>query len=140
MEGRRNVQGLALRAAAACALLAALGGCATLRGEAAIGAGYRLLVEAHDRDGDGALDAGEVEAMIDRAVPAERRGAGWDRLRTWLVERWIEQDREGDGRLTPGELAAGPRAAFDCLDRDGDGRLGRGEVGAGWGLCLADNM
>jgi hypothetical protein len=56
------------------------------------------------------------------------------------VARWAEQDRNGDARLSADELAAGPIAAFQCIDRDGDGRVEAGEAAADWGMCLAENF
>lgn len=141
MSGARGAARMPRGRGMACALMAAmLGGCAVTHGQGAVEAGYGLLILANDRDGDGMLDRDEVAAMVDAAVPPERRGAGWPRLRGWLVDRFLEQDRDGDGRLALGEMVRGPVAGFQCLDRDGDGRVEGGEAAAGWGMCLAENL
>ena len=98
---------------AACAGMAALclSGCAewNLRAGLASGAAAVVLGE-WDRDHDGALDRGEVTALVEVGFPpAERTGPGWDALRSWLVALWFEQDRDGDGKLRADELVRVPR-------------------------------
>jgi len=116
-------------------------GCTATGGRAAIKAGYGLLLARHDANRDGALDRQEIEAMVDAAVPPERRrGGGWDALRAWLVARYVAQDRDGDGRLGLDELVRGPLAAFQCIDADASGRVTPAEIEARWAGCAIDNL
>lgn len=142
MIGTHGAWGGALRGGRVAWVLAAAlaAGCVPVRAPAVIEAGYRLVLGASDADGDGVLGRDEVAAMIDRAIPADRRDGGWERLRGWLVARFAEQDRNGDGLLSAEELAAGPVAAFRCIDRDGDGRIEAGDAAADWGMCLVENF
>lgn len=110
------------------------GGCAGVGANQVLSAGYAAVLATQDANGDGALDRAEIAAMVERAFPPERRGGqGWTTLRAWLIAGYMEQDKDGDGRLTPNELlAGGPRA---CADLDGDGLLSEGEIAASVGRC-----
>jgi Ca2+-binding EF-hand superfamily protein len=60
------------------------------------------LLQEHDADGDGALDANEVAAAL-RRVDA--------RLATWSAELLRALDLNRDGKLQAAELAPAPRSA-----------------------------
>lgn len=84
------------------------GGCTVTGANQMLRAGYAAALASQDRDGDGALDRSEIAAMVERAFPPERRtGPGWTTLRAWLIAGYMEQDANGDGRLTLGELLKG---------------------------------
>lgn len=110
------------------------GGCTMVGASEVLSAGYAAVLATQDRNADGALDRGEVAGMVERAFPPERRtGPGWETLRAWLIAGYMEQDRDGDGRLTLGELLkAGAR---DCADLNGDGLLSQAEMAASIGRC-----
>ncbi|HEX8300746.1 hypothetical protein [Sphingomonas sp.] len=108
--------------------------CAGLGASQVLSAGYAAALATQDRNADGALDRGEVAGMVERAFPPERRtGQGWTTLRAWLIAGYMEQDRDGDGRLTLGELLKGGSRA--CADLNGDGMLSEIEVAASIGRC-----
>lgn len=144
MIGHYGAQGMALRGRRlACAVVAGvlLTGCATLHGELAVRAGFGLLLARHDADHDGGLDRVEIEAMVEAAIPPERRqGAGWSALRSWLIARYLDQDSDHDGRVRADELARAPVAAFHCLDTDASGRVSPAEAEARWAGCVIDNL
>jgi len=129
--------------AALCALfggglLTAVGmmtsGCAGMGANQVLSAGYAAVLATQDRNADGALDRSEVAGMVERAFPPERRtGQGWVALRAWLIAGYMEQDANGDGRLTLGELLKGGSRA--CADLNGDGMLSEVEVAASIGRC-----
>lgn len=84
------------------------GGCSGAGAGQVLNAGYAAVLATQDRNADGALDRGEVAAMVERAIPPERRtGQNWAALRAWLIAGYMEQDANRDGRLTLGELLRG---------------------------------
>lgn len=90
------------RQAIALAGMLALCGCAI--GEVALrDAGSAALVTRFDADGDGALSATEVAAMLAAAVPG--KGTEIAMLRAGLLAGYMAKDRNGDGRLSATELA-----------------------------------
>jgi hypothetical protein len=102
--------------------LALLTGACALDGRTTLGASYGALLAENDRDGDGLLSREEATAMVATAFPPGRRaGAGWDKVRARLVADTMAKDRDGDGRLSLGELlgalpnsgAGSPRPAAD---------------------------
>lgn len=90
------------RQAIALAGMLALCGCA-ISGTALVQAGSAALVARFDTDGDGALSAAELTAMIAATVPG--KGAELDMLRAGLLAGYMTNDRDGDGKLSPAELA-----------------------------------
>ncbi|MEP9359314.1 hypothetical protein [Sphingomonas sp. KR3-1] len=90
------------RQAIALAGVLGLGGCA-IGGAALVEAGSVALVARFDADGDGALDAGEVAALVAAAVPG--KGAELEALRAGVAAGYWTRDCNRDGRLTRAELA-----------------------------------
>ncbi|NYT42472.1 hypothetical protein HZY97_16995 [Sphingomonas sp. R-74633] len=90
------------RQAIALAGMLMLCGCA-IGGAALVGAGSAALVARFDVDRDGALDAGEVTAMLAATVPG--KGSELDLLRAGLAAGYWTRDCDGDARLTAAELA-----------------------------------
>jgi len=103
---------LALGGGLLTALGLATGGCAGAGAGQMLRVGYAAALATQDLNGDGALDRGEVAAMVERTFPPERRaGQSWVALRAWLIAGYMAQDRNGDGLLTLDELLkAGPEA------------------------------
>lgn len=117
----------------------ATSGCTHIGSGQLLSAGYAAVLVTQDRDRDGGLDRGEVTAMVERGFPPDKRAApGWATLRAWLVAAYMEQDADGDGRLVLAELLQPGRAA--CVDLDGDGQLSPAEVAASVGRCPAGTL
>lgn len=94
-----------MRNCVAAGLLALLTGACALDGRAGVAIGA-AVVAVNDRDGDGMLDAAEVQAMVARAFPPEKLTGGfWDGMRAALTAAYWARDRDRDGRLSPAELA-----------------------------------
>lgn len=135
---RRGVAALALMLGGALGAGMMSGGCAGVNGRAVLAAGYAASLAVQDRNGDGALDRGEVETLVEAAFPdSAKRGEGWRVLRAWLVAGYMGQDLDRDGRLTLGELLRGPAQAVQCVDMDGDLTLSEAEIAASVGRCPA---
>lgn len=73
-----------------------------------------------DRDGDGSLTAGELDAGLARAEFQRRAGA----LAASVMRL---HDSDGDGALTAAELPL-DEGVFARVDVDGDGRIDQGEL------------
>lgn len=98
------------------------GGCTAPETRAVLQAGVAAVAVANDLNGDGALDRGEVTAMVERSFPiATRTGPGWDTVRALLVASYMGQDRDGDGRLTMAELLAVPAPVPPPVDETAAG-------------------
>lgn len=89
-----------------------------------------------DVDGDGAIDAAEVDAAREaaRARFEERRGQrdGGEHGRRGGApgDRFERADADGDGRVTDVELVARLESLFSELDADGDGAVTEDEAAA----------
>ncbi len=78
------------------------------------------LFASKDTNGDGRLDARELDAAI-----GERMRRGQVRMRyNWLAR----QDVNGDGAIDREEFVQGGERRFARLDADGDGRVTREEM------------
>lgn len=94
-----------MRNCMAAGLLALLTGACALDARTGLAVGTGLVV-AGDRNGDGALDTGEVQALVERAFPPARLTGGfWDGMRAALTAAYWARDLNQDGRLGPAELA-----------------------------------
>lgn len=94
-----------MRRCMAAGLLALLTAACALNAQSRLPMGA-VMVAAQDRNGDGALDAAEVQAMVERAFPpATLIGGFWDGIRTGLIAAYWAHDLDQDGRLRPAELA-----------------------------------
>ncbi|PVX28987.1 hypothetical protein [Sphingomonas pokkalii] len=90
----------------AAGLIALLTGACALNAQTGIAVGAGVTVAVNDRDGDGMLDAGEVQAMVERVFPpATLTGGFWDGMRASVTAAYWSKDRNRDGRLSPVELA-----------------------------------
>jgi hypothetical protein len=90
----------------AAGLLALLTGACALNARTGIAVGAGVVVAVNDRNGDGVLDAGEVQAMVERAFPPDKLSGGfWDGMRASLTAAYRARDLDHDGRLTVAELA-----------------------------------
>ena len=83
---------------------------------------------AIDANGDGAVDAAELEAWIAQAFTSlDKNGDGYVTVAEGTVvmtpEQWAAANTNGDDGLSPLELQAQARADFAAADRDGNGRL-----------------
>lgn len=95
-----------MRNCMAAGLLALLTGACALDAQTGIAVGAGVAVAVNDRDGDGRLDATEVQAMVERAFPPDRLTGGfWDGMRLSLTAAYWARDLDGDGRLSAAELA-----------------------------------
>jgi Ca2+-binding EF-hand superfamily protein len=102
--------------------------------------GMKRILNAADDDKDGALSQEEFlravpklglgRAQVERVVPQEPQGPGPGQLLKRL-------DKDGDGKVTAGEVPEDFRERFQRLlqraDRDGDGALTRRELAAASG-------
>ncbi len=99
-----------------------------------------MFLAACDADGDARTTRAEADAAVARSFADIARGAatiGYIAYADW-AERWLgdrtalpgpfEVDRDGDNRITPGELQARIAAIFQRIDRDRDGVLTRAEL------------
>lgn len=94
-----------MRNCMAAGLLALLTGACALDARTGLAVGTGLVV-AGDRNGDGALDAAEVQALVERAFPtATLQGGFWDDMRAALSAAYWARDLDHDGKLRPSELA-----------------------------------
>lgn len=94
-----------MRNCMAAGLLALLTGACALDARTGLAVGTGLVV-AGDRNGDGALDSAEVQALVERAFPPARLTGGfWDGMRAALTAAYWARDLDQDGKLSPAELA-----------------------------------
>ncbi len=95
-----------MRNCMAAGLLALLTGACALDAQTGIAVGAGVTVAVNDRDGDGLLDATEVQAMVARVFPpATLTGGFWDGTRASLTAAYWARDLDRDGRLSAAELA-----------------------------------
>ncbi len=112
------------------------------------GKGAMRHFDKMDQNGDGAIDAGEAEAMrarmfarldtdgdgfVTQAEIAEKRAKRAERQAARQArhdKRMAEMDSDGDGRVARDEFTASKGHMFDKLDADGDGRITREEMAA----------
>lgn len=95
-----------MRNCMAAGLLALLTGACALDPRTGLAVGAGVAVAVNDRDGDGALDTAEVQAMVERAFPpATLKGGFWDGMRAALTAAYWARDRNQDGKLGIAELA-----------------------------------
>ncbi len=95
-----------MRNCMAAGLLALLTGACALDARTGIAVGAGVTVAAGDRDGDGMLDAAEVQALVARVFPpAKLPGGFWDGMRASLTAAYWARDLDHDGRLSAAELA-----------------------------------
>ncbi|MEM9764645.1 MAG: signal transduction protein [Pseudomonadota bacterium] len=86
-------------------------------------AGRERMFERFDRNGDGVVDASEVQLIRDRIGAMARMADSMILLRSQRL------DTDGDGGVSKAEFdAAG--GMFDLADRDGDGRVSAAEIRA----------
>ncbi|WP_066727157.1 hypothetical protein [Sphingomonas pituitosa] len=90
----------------AAGLLALLTGACALDAQTGLAVGAGVTVAVNDRDGDGMLDAVEVQALVEKAFPPDTLGGGfWDGMRASLAAAYWARDLDRDGRLSVAELA-----------------------------------
>lgn len=95
-----------MRNCVAAGLLALLTGACALDGQTGIAVGAGVTVAVNDRDGDGMLDAAEVQALVERVFPPDKLTGGfWDGMRASLTAAYWARDLDRDGRLSAAELA-----------------------------------
>ncbi|WP_237709208.1 hypothetical protein [Sphingomonas elodea] len=95
-----------MRNCMAAGLLALLVSACALDARTGLAVGAGVAVAAGDRDGDGLLDAAEVQALVERAFPpAALTGGFWDGMRAALGAAYWARDLDRDGRLSVPELA-----------------------------------
>ncbi|OAN64830.1 hypothetical protein A7X12_17490 [Sphingomonas sp. TDK1] len=90
----------------AAGLLALLVSACALDARTGIAVGAGVAVAAGDRDGDGMLDAAEVQALVEKVFPpAKLTGGFWDGMRAALTAAYWARDLDHDGKLRIAELA-----------------------------------
>ncbi|WP_294257290.1 hypothetical protein [uncultured Sphingomonas sp.] len=90
----------------AAGLLALLTGACALNAQTGLAVGAGVTVAVNDRDGDGMLDAAEVQALVAKVFPPEKfSGDFWDGMRTSLTAAYRARDLDRDGKLSVAELA-----------------------------------
>lgn len=95
-----------MRNCMAAGLLALLTGACALDARTGLAVGAGVAVAAGDRNGDGALDSAEVQALVERAFPPARLVGGfWDGMRAALSAAYWARDLDRDGKLSLAELA-----------------------------------
>lgn len=107
----------------ACAGALALGGTAAFAQDMTTGE-----LAAIDANGDGAVDAAELEAWIAQAFTSlDKNGDGYVTVAEGTVvmtpEQWAAANTNGDDGLSPQELQAQAKADFTAADRNADGKL-----------------
>jgi len=101
-------------------------------------------VDRADRNGDGAIDRGELAAYLEAAGRDRRRG-GRGAAGGRMLERLKALDTNGDGAVDRSEWKGDDRM-FGRLDPDGDGRIDlarlerRARSGAGRGARLQERL
>lgn len=106
--------------AAALSRLDTDGDQAISREEAA--AGRERMFERFDRNGDGVVDAGEIQLVRDRIAAMARMADSMILLRSQRL------DTDGDGGVSKAEFEAAG-GMFDLADRNGDGSVSAAEIG-----------
>ena len=95
-----------MRNCMAAGLLALLTGACALDARTGLAVGAGVAVATGDRNGDGLLDAAEVQALVERAFPPVRLTGGfWDGMRAALTAAYRARDLNQDGLLSAAELA-----------------------------------
>jgi len=111
----------------------------TTETRAGIIAGYRMVLSANDRDGDGRVSRAEWTAMVSGVLPEQPLPdphlADYTETRASLLAQFDEQDLNHDGYLTLRELVREPLAFFACADRNRDGRLSEREIWRAMSRC-----
>lgn len=72
-----------------------------------------------DRNSDGVIDKGEMQAAMEEAA---------DRARKRMQRLLTSEDKNSDGAITKAELDAILVSRFATMDRDGDGLLAREDL------------
>ena len=95
-----------MRNCMAAGLLALLTGACALNAQTGLAVGVGVTVAVNDRDGDGMLDAAEVQALVARVFPPDKLTGGfWDGMRASLTAAYWARDLDQDGKLSVAELA-----------------------------------
>lgn len=95
-----------MRNCMAAGLLALLTGACALNAQTGLAVGAGVTVAVNDRDGDGMLDAAEVQALVAKVFPPDKLTGGfWDGMRTSLTAAYWARDLDHDGKLSVAELA-----------------------------------
>jgi len=106
----------------------------------------RMLFQTGDTNGDGRLDAGEIEALRMRGFEradangdgviskaemqkaSEKRQRRADMARMMGEERIDQFDTNGDGSISRAEFQSAPRPGFALVDVNSDGAIDRSEI------------
>jgi Ca2+-binding EF-hand superfamily protein len=107
------------------------------------GRGGNLLFSTLDADSDGTISQTELRRAVasltkldqdgDKSISAEEagvRGGGPFGDPARMVERWLENDADGDGQLSEDELPGFMAQMMGQADTNGDGALDRAELTA----------
>lgn len=133
-------------AGAMSAVLAAAMPAAAAENGAGVQLFVRMLFQTGDTNGDGRLDAGEIEVLRMRAFAradangdgvisqaemkkaAEKRQRRADMARMMGEERIDQFDTNGDGSISRAEFQSAPRPGFALVDVNSDGAIDRAEI------------
>lgn len=97
-------------------------------------AARRIVFKRLDADGNGAISVAEFAAREAAIVSASGRAPPpFPAVPARASRRFLQLDRDNDGRITVDEYLADGKARFAAADRDANGRLDRAEFAGGAG-------